>query len=126
MIEPMADKATKSSAASRRLFLVKAVHTAIWAVLAGGILAIPVVGWAEMYGLVLGLNCIVLAEIFALALNDGRCPLSGVAARLTDDRRDGFDIFIPAWLARHNKLIFGSLFVVGEAVAFMRWRGWIG
>jgi hypothetical protein len=29
-----------------------------------------------------------------------RCPLTGIAARYTDDRRDNFDIYLPPWLAR--------------------------
>lgn len=111
---------------SSRLVLIKAIHTAIWAVLAACVLAIPFLAWAGLYGHVLGFTGIVLAEILVLAVNSWRCPLSGIAAKLTDDRRDGFDIYIPSWLARHNKLVFGSLFVIGEVVALLRWRGWIG
>lgn len=105
---------------------IKAVHTAIWIILAACILAIPVLGWAEMFQQVLWITGIVLVEIVVLALNRWQCPLTNVAARYTDDRRDNFDIYLPAWLARHNKVIFGSLFVAGEAVVLLRWRGWIG
>jgi hypothetical protein len=28
-------------------------------------------------------------------------------------RRDNFDIYLPLWLARRNKAIFGALFVLG-------------
>lgn len=79
-----------------------------------------------MYRQVLWLTGIVLVEILILFLNGWRCPLTIVAARHTDNRRDNFDIYLPAWLARHNKVIFGSLFMVGEAVVISRWRGWIG
>jgi hypothetical protein len=48
-----------------------------------------------------------------LLFNRMRCPLTGVAARYTDDRRDNFDIYLPEWLARHNKTIFGTLYVAG-------------
>ena len=112
--------------AARRLGAIKAVHTLIWAVLASCILAIPAFGWAEMYRPVLWLTGIVIVEIVILAANGWQCPLTRVAARYTDDRRDNFDIYLPAWLARHNKLIFGSLFVIGEVIVFLRWRGWIG
>ena len=44
--------------------------------------------------------------------------------RYTDDRRVNFDIFLPVWLARYNKLIFGALFVAGVALTVLRWRGW--
>ena len=105
---------------------IKAVHTVIWAIFAGCILAIPVFGWADMYRQVIWLTVIVLVEILVLVLNGWQCPLTGLAVRHTENRRDNFDIYLPEWLARHNKLIFGSLFVAGEAIVFLRWRGWIG
>jgi len=43
--------------------------------------------------------------------------------RYTDDRSDNFDIFLPLWLARNNKLIFGLLFISGESVWLWRWIG---
>ena len=36
--------------------------------------------------------------------------------------RDNFDIYLPLGLARHNKLIFGVLHVLGMAFAYLRWR----
>jgi len=46
--------------------------------------------------------------------------LTAVAARYTADRRDNFDLYLPQWLARYNKLIFG-LISVGVAVTFVGW-----
>ena len=105
---------------------IKALHTVVWAIFAGCVLAIPVFGWAEMYRHVFWLTGIVFVEIAVLAQNNWQCPLTGLAARYTDDRSDNFDIYLPLWLARHNKVIFGSLFVAGQAVVFLRWRGWLG
>jgi hypothetical protein len=48
-------------------------------------------------------------------------PLTSVAAHYTEDRADNFDIYLPLWLARYNKTIFGTLFVCGCAFAFARW-----
>lgn len=48
-----------------------------------------------------------------MARSGWRCPLNPIAARYTEDRRDNFDIFLPEWLARHNKTIFGILCVGG-------------
>lgn len=112
--------------ASSSLRIVKAVHTVVWAFFAACILAIPAFAWAEMYRHVFWLTGIVVVEILILVLNRWQCPLTGVAARYTDDRRDNFDIYLPEWLARHNKRIFGSLFVIGQAFVILRWRGWIG
>jgi hypothetical protein len=50
-----------------------------------------------------------------------RCPLTDVAARYIEDRRDNFDIYLPIWLARHNKLIFGTLFAMGMLYTLIAW-----
>ena len=110
---------------SSQLRIIKAVHTVVWAIFATCIVAIPFLAWAERYGYVALLTGIVLMEILILALNRWQCPLTGVAARYTDDRRDNFDIYLPEWLARQNKLIFGSLFLLGQVIALLRWCGWI-
>jgi hypothetical protein len=44
-----------------------------------------------------------------------------MAERYTANRSDNFDIFLPVWLARNNKLIFGSLFAVSEVLLLVRW-----
>jgi hypothetical protein len=67
---------------------------------------------------------LVMVEVGVLAANRLTCPLTNLAARYTTDRRANFDIFLPVWLARWNKLIFGSLFVVGIAMTVARWGGW--
>ena len=67
------------------------------------------------------LTGIVLLECSVLAANGGRCPLSDLAARFTDDRAHNFDIYLPNWLAQHNKVIFGALFVAGELVVLGCW-----
>jgi hypothetical protein len=56
-----------------------------------------------------------------ILLNHWRCPLTDVSGRYTTDRADNFDIYLPNWLARHNKVIFGALFVVGELFVLGRW-----
>ena len=67
------------------------------------------------------LTGLVLVECAILAVNRGRCPLTDVAGRYTNAREDNFDIYLPAWLARHNKAIFGTLFVAGELFVLREW-----
>jgi hypothetical protein len=98
------------------LVTIKLVHTAIWAVLAGCILALPITALLHRFDWAVILTAIVLVECGVLALNRGRCPLTDVAVRLTDERAGNFDIYHPNWLARHNKAIFGTLFVVNELI----------
>jgi hypothetical protein len=69
------------------------------------------------------LTGIILVECVVLALNRGRCPLTDVAARFTDGRADNFDIYLPSWLARHNKAIFGTIFVANELIVLWSWLG---
>ena len=104
---------------------VKVVHTVVWAFFVIAIVAIPVFGWGGNFRLAAWSAAIVFAEVAVLAVNGWRCPLTGVAARFTDDRADNFDIYLPEWLARHNKVIFGGLYILGMVVTFAWWRGWL-
>ncbi|HYD93961.1 MAG TPA: hypothetical protein VEC01_01450 [Noviherbaspirillum sp.] len=105
------------------LRIVRSVHTAVWAVFAGCILAIPYAVRAGDLRTAFVLAAIVLAEVVVLLANGMRCPLTAVAARYTSDRADNFDICLPRWLARYNKAIFGTLFVADLILAGGRWLG---
>jgi len=105
---------------------VKLVHTIAWAFLAGCVVAIPVAAWHRRFELTLVLIGIVTVESVILALNGWRCPLTAVAARYTEERRDNFDIYLPLLVARYNKQVFGPLFVGGTFFALGRWLGWFG
>lgn len=107
----------------RRLLAIKVAHTVVWAFFAGCILAIPVVVAQDRLGTGAVLAGVVLVEVAVLLLNRMRCPLTPLAARYTDDRRPNFDIFLPAWLARYNKEIFGTLYLAGLLLLVIRWIG---
>ncbi len=100
---------------------IKLLHTVIWAMLAGSIVSIPFLAKFRRFRWVVILSVLVLAECIVLALNGGRCPLTDIAWQFTSDRADNFDIYLPNWLARYNKDIFGTLFVGGELVALRYW-----
>ena len=108
---------------SPALIAVKLVHTIAWAFFAGCILGIPVASWYGHHAAAAWLIGIVMIEVAILVANGWRCPLTSLASRFTDDRHDNFDIYLPEWLARHNKLIFGTLYVAGLVFAWFRWRG---
>ncbi|MGH9543752.1 MAG: hypothetical protein ACRD23_00905 [Terriglobales bacterium] len=93
---------------SNPLVTIKLAHTAIWAVLAGCILALPLTALLHRFNWVVILTAIILVECGVLAVNRGRCPLTDVAARFTDERADNFDIYLPNWLASRNKTVFSS------------------
>jgi hypothetical protein len=100
---------------------IKLLHTVIWAFLAGCILALPVLAVLRRFRWTAILTVIVLLECVVLALNGGKCPLTNLAGRYTVDRNFNFDIYLPNWLAEHNKLVFGLLFVAGELVVVGYW-----
>lgn len=104
-----------------RLRLVKSAHTLAWAFFVACIGAIPVLAWTRRFAAALALIGIVSMEVAVIAVNGWRCPLTAVAARYTQDRRANFDIYLPEWLARYNKEIFGPLFGAGIVVTFVLW-----
>ena len=104
-----------------RLVQIKLLHTAIWWFVAVCIVAIPIVGMRGHYAWAAVLIGLVLVECGVLAANRGSCPLTGMSARHTEQRSANFDIYLPVWLARYNKLIFGTLFVVGGLFVLARW-----
>lgn len=103
------------------LTAIKALHTVVWALLAGAIVSLPFLAahgsfrWAAIFSIV------VLVECGILLANGWRCPLTDLAAKYTADRSPNFDIYMPNWLARHNKTIFGTLFLVNEAIVLAKW-----
>ena len=68
------------------LTAIKFVHTAVWALLAGCILALPIAGLMHRFDWAVILTAIILVERGVLALNRSRRPLTDGAARLTDKR----------------------------------------
>ena len=103
------------------LTAIKLAHTLVWAIFAGCILAIPIASHYNQHKAAAWLSAIVAVEVAILLLNRWRCPLTDLAARYTEARHDNFDIYLPLWLARWNKWIFGTLFVLGLLFALARW-----
>jgi len=103
------------------LTAIKLGHTVVWAFFVACILAIPLLTASSQFGLAALFVAIVACEVGVLVLNGMRCPLTGVAARYTDDRRANFDIYLPEWLAKNNKLIFGTLYALALLFLLLRW-----
>ena len=95
------------------LVTIKTVHTVVWGMFVAAIVGVPIAARFESWLVVAVLVGVVSAECIVLAANGMRCPLTAIAERYTDDRRPNFDIWLPEWLAQHNKSIFGTMFVIG-------------
>ena len=110
-----------TDARSGALTAIKMAHTIVWAFFAGCVVAIPLASWRGEHRAAAWLVAIVFVEVSVLVLNGMRCPLTSFAARHTMDRRENFDIYLPLWLAKHNKSIFGALYIGGTAFALVHW-----
>ena len=103
------------------LTTIKVSPTIVWGFFVAFIVMIWVFAWNGKFpyaGLTIG---IVLIEVVVLVLNGIHCPLTPSAARYTDDRRANFDIYLPEWLARRTKVIFGRLYAGGVILTLARW-----
>ena len=122
---PAADGKLGRMSDASMLVAIKLLHTAVWAFFVSCILGIPVCALRRRQRAAGWLSLLVLLEVAVLAVNGGHCPLTDVAARYTSSgtmaRPANFDIYLPEWLARHNKLIFGGLWLIGEAVYGWAW-----
>ena len=103
------------------LVAIKSLHTVVWALFVACILGIFVAARAGRLSLAAGLIVVVLGEVLVLVFNRLRCPLTGVAARYTEERAANFDIYLPLWLARHNKAVFGTLYLLGILYTVVEW-----
>lgn len=103
------------------LLLIKLLHTAIWAFFAAAIFYILYSGLADrLTGYTWMAISLVIGEGLVLTHFDRHCPLTVLARRYSDSRKDNFDIFLPNGLARHNQLIFTCLYAVGVGLVAYR------
>jgi hypothetical protein len=59
----------------------------------------------------IGFSLIIL-EGLVLLIFKNNCPLTLIARRYSNDTSDNFDIYLPEWLAKYNKLIYTILFIL--------------
>jgi hypothetical protein len=103
------------------LLVIKWVHTLIWLffvvvifyILYSGILnKVTIYTWVGI-GLIIGEGIVLL--VFKMF-----CPLTIMARKYSDSEKDNFDIFLPNWLAKYNKLIFTTLYIIGLILVLIR------
>lgn len=121
MTERAAPPSGTTEADRHALRRIKWLHTLVWAVFAGCIMAMPFASWSGRHRVAAALAALVLVEVLVLAMNGWRCPLTAVAAKYTEDRRANFDIYLPVWLARNNQRVFGAMYATALAYALLAW-----
>ena len=118
-IMPMSEN--KKADNDKNLFLIKLTHTAIWCIFVAAILYVLYAGIFNRVG-ILAWICIglVFIEGIILLIYNGKCPLTLLGHKYTDNPMVGFDIFLPVWLAKYNKAIFSALFMIGFVLVIWR------
>lgn len=104
-----------------KLILIKVVHTAIWLFfnvvifyLLYAAITSKIDKWVWIcIGLVIGEGLVLVAfKMF--------CPLTVLARKYSDSTEENFDIFLPNWLAKYNKLIYTSIFCIAVIIVIYR------
>ena len=108
--------------AARKLFLVRAVHTAIYVIMAGACFALLYAGltgarggWLWVALALVGVECVVFIA------SGMKCPLTAVAVRYGASPEHGYDTFFPERVTRHTLTVFGPMIAVALVLLALRW-----
>ncbi len=104
-----------------RLKSIKLLHTLIW-------IFFNVVIFYMLYAVVTNkidkwlwiCYGIIIFEVVTLALFKLYCPLTVWARKYSSSDKPNFDIYLPEWLAKHNKLIYTSIVGITTVILFYR------
>ena len=97
----------------RNLTTIKIIHTLIWGFF-------NVVLFYMAYAVIankidkyvwIGIGLILLEGLVLLYFKK-MCPLTMMARKYSESTKDNFDIYLPNWLARNNKLIYTAFFMM--------------
>ena len=96
-----------------KLIFIKILHTLIW-------VFFNIVIFYMLYAVInnkldtwlwIGYGFFAI-EGLVLAIYNMHCPLTLVAHKYTNDHKIGFDIYLPSWLAKYNKLIYSIILII--------------
>jgi hypothetical protein len=90
---------------------IKTIHTGIWLffnVVLGYMVYAVVANQIDKW-VWIGL-AFVMVEGIVLFIFQGVCPLTLIARKYTNSTKNNFDIFLPNWLAKYNKIICTIIF----------------
>jgi hypothetical protein len=63
---------------------------------------------------------LVLLEGLVLLIFKKLCPVTVIARKYSQSTKDNFDIYLPNWLAKYNKLIYTSIFIIALIILIYR------
>lgn len=107
-----------------KLVWIKILHTLIW-------LFFNVVIFYLLYAVIVNKIdkwvwiCIglIVAEGMVLLVFKNVCPVTIAARKYSESEAANFDIYLPAWLARNNKLIYTTIVVIAIVILIFRLTG---
>jgi hypothetical protein len=104
-----------------KLLSIRFIHTLIWAFF------VAVIGYILYSGIANKVNTytwigigLIICEGLILLIFKASCPFTLVARKYSDSEKHNFDIFLPNWLAKYNKLIFTTIYLAGVALVLFR------
>ncbi|MEO8769638.1 MAG: hypothetical protein ABI402_06125 [Ferruginibacter sp.] len=95
-----------------KLIRVKIIHTLIWIffnLVISYMLYAVVINKIDKW-LWIG-YIIIFLEITTLLYFKLSCPITIVARRYSISRKPNFDIFLPVWLAKYNRIIYAGILI---------------
>ena len=104
-----------------KLHLIKIIHTLIWVFFNFVIfymLYAVIVNKLDKW-LWIGYGLIVL-EGLTLLIFKMVCPLTLMARKYSNSTKDNFDIYLPNWLAKYNKLIYTGILIFISIITIYR------
>ena len=104
-----------------KLELIKIIHTIIWVffnlVIFYLLYAVVINKIDNRVWVCIGL---LLVEGIILIAFKNVCPVTLMARRYSDSQKDNFDIYLPNWLARHNKKIYLAIVLIAIVILIYR------
>lgn len=94
----------------RKLIFIKVLHTGVWIFFNVVLIYLYYAAINNQIGLLfwLGIGAFAI-ELIVLLIYRWNCPLTFVARKYSDSNLDNFDIYLPNWMAKHNKTIYSIL-----------------
>ena len=111
----------------QRLALVRAIHTAIYIVMAVSTFVLLYAGLTGDRGMWLWAALALLGiEVVVFVGSGMKCPLTAVAVRYGAEKGYAFDTFLPERATRYTFRFFGSVMLIGLILLALRWVRVIG
>jgi hypothetical protein len=118
--DTMKQRFPEARRSSTALAAVRAVHTAIYLVMASASLAVLYGGITGATGAWLWLaGALVGIESAVFVASGLRCPLTALATKY--GAADGADTFLPERVTRHTFRVFGPMILIAAALLALRW-----